>query len=121
MEKQVNDILVSREVLKLFKTSVRIIDKKHLAGIFPIDPGLLIRLKKTIPEMFNDSILKKYNVAVGYQGKTIQSDFAKLGIQEKEIRIENNIWICGIPVPWQMLRKADIDYKKFNVYLTPKR
>lgn len=120
MEKR--DIIVSKELLNLFKNSVRIIDKKHLAGIWPVDLQQLRKLKELLPEIFLDkAIMKKYDLAIGYQGKTVKNDLQKLGVDLVDTRIINDIFIHGIPVPWHLLRKAGIDYKKYNFYLTPKQ
>ena len=120
METKVNDVLVSKEVLNLFKNSTRIIDKLHIRGIRMIDAQLLKKLNEKLPEVCTESIMKKYNLAIGYQGKTVKEDFAKMGIANIDDRILSDIWIHGIPVPWQLLNKAGIDYKKFNMYYTSK-
>ena len=121
MDIKINDVIVSKEILILFKNSVRIVDKKHLAGIFPIDHELLAKLRDKLPELFNDSILKRYDIAIGYQGRAMKADFMKFGIDEMDKRIVNNIIIRGIPVPWQLLKKANIYNEKLNIYLTPKQ
>jgi len=121
MEPKKNDVIVSKEILNLFKNSVRIVDKRHLAGIFPINPELLERLRKKLPELFDESILKKYDIAIGYQGKAMKADFLRFGIDELDKRIVKNIIIQGIPVPWQLLKKANLYDEKFNIYLTPKQ
>jgi hypothetical protein len=115
------DIVLSKEVLNLFKNNVRIIDKKHLSGIIAIDIHMIERLKKVLPEMFDESIMKKYDISIGYTGKDIKKDFAQMGIEYNEKRIIEHIRLIGIPVPWQLLKKAGIDNQKFNVVLTPKQ
>ena len=50
----------------------------------------------------------------------MKDDFVKLGFEFNESRIINNINYHGIPVPWQLLKNAGIDNKKFGIILTPK-
>jgi hypothetical protein len=115
------DIIVPKEILNLFKNSVRIIDKKHLAGMWPVDIGHIKQLQKVLPELFaNEAIMKRYDIAITYNGKSMKGDFSKLGLDLIEGRIKNDIFIHGIPVPWQLLKKAGIDHQKFSVYLTPR-
>ena len=122
MKKPLKDIVVSKEILGLFRNSVRIIDKKHLAGMWPVDVRQLVKLKEMLPQLFMDeNIMKKYDIAIGYQGKTIKNDLPKLGVELVDERIIKDIFIHGIPVPWHLLRKAGIDYKKFDIVLTPKK
>jgi hypothetical protein len=122
MKRPLKDIVVSKEILGLFKNSVRIIDRKHLAGMWPVDARQLIKLKDMLPQLFLDeNIMKKYDLAIGYNGKTVKKDLPKLGVELVEDRIINDIFIHGIPVPWHLLRKAGIDYKKFDIVLTPKQ
>ena len=120
MKSNVNDIIVSKEVLKLFKNTVRVVDNWHTTGIVATEPKILSRMQKFLPEMFDESIMKKYDIAIGYKGKEIKNDFARLGMEFPE-RFTDKILICGIPVPWQLLKKAGIDHQKFNVILTPKQ
>lgn len=116
------DLVVSKEILGLFQNSVRIIDRKHLVGMWPVDARLLTKLRPMLPELVGDeNIMRKYDLAIGYNGKTMKNDFSTIGLDLIEDRIVNNILIHGIPVPWQMLKKAGIDNKKFDVTLTPKK
>jgi hypothetical protein len=115
------DITIPKEVLNLFPNAIRIIDKKHLVGIYPVDPGNLRKLQATIPELFKNEVIKqKFDVAIGYDGKSMKVDFNKLGIPMLPERIVRDIWIHGIPIPWIYLKKAGIDNKKFNFVLVPK-
>lgn len=118
MNPKTKDIIVSKEILNLFKNNVRIIDKRHLAGMWPVDVFMLKRLQDLLPQMFDKNILEKYDLAIGYKGKDIKGDFAKAGIKYVDDRIINHILIHGIPVPWQLLKKAGIDHQKFEVVLT---
>ncbi len=115
------DIIIPKEMLDLFKNTTRIIEKNHLSGFWPPDMHNLKQLQKMMPELFgNEAIMKKYNVAITYVGKSMKNDFAKMGFEFNEARIVNNVLIHGIPVPWQLLKNAGIDHKKFNIMLTPK-
>jgi len=120
MELKGNDIIVSKDVLKLFKNSVRVIDDWHLQGIIAIDPSMLIKLQKVLPEMFGKNILEKYSISIAYKGKDIKRDFINAGFEFKEERFIDKIHLAGIPVSWQLLKKAGIDHKKFDVLLAPK-
>jgi hypothetical protein len=120
MELKGNDIIVSKDVLKLFKNSVRVIDDWHLQGIIAIDPSMLIKLQKVLPEMFGKNILEKYSISIAYKGKDIKKDFHKAGFAFNEERLIDKIYLAGIPVSWQLLKKAGIDHKKFDVLLSPK-
>lgn len=121
MKSNGNDIMVSKEVLKLFKNSVRVIDFWRTQGIVAVDPKILVKLQKVLPEMFDKSILDKYNISIAYKGKEIKKDFAKMGFEFKEERFIDKIQLGGIPVSWQLLKKAGIDHQKFDVLLTPKQ
>jgi hypothetical protein len=122
MNPNVNDVIVPKELINLFKNSIRIIDKKHLAGMWPVDARQLKKLQAVIPELFAEAnIMNKYDIAITYQGKTMKNDFSKVGVDFIEDRIIKDLYIHGIPVPWQLLKKAGIDSKKFNVILTPKQ
>ncbi len=115
------DILIPKELLELFKNSVRIIDKKHLAGMWPVELKYLKQLQKKMPELFgNEAILKKFDFAISYNGKSMKNDLSKIGIEIIDERKINNILIHGIPVPWQLLKKAGVDHQKINITLTPK-
>lgn len=115
------DIVIPKEMLELFKNSIRIIEKNHLAGFWPPDLMELKKLQKSIPELFgNAAIMKKYDVAITYNGKSMKNDFSKMGFDFSNDRIVTDIFIQGIPVPWRLLKNAGIDHKKFNVILTPK-
>lgn len=115
------DLFVPKEMLDLFQNSVRIIDKRGTAGHWPVNAKIISQLKGILPEVFrNEAILKKFDVGINYKGNTIKNDFAKLGLEFNEARIINNIYFHGIPVPWQLLRNVGIDYKKFDIILTPK-
>jgi len=122
MKPVIKDIVVSKEILNLFKNSVRIIDKKHLAGMWPVDIRQLQKLQTLLPKLFmEENIMKRYDIAIAYNGKTIQKDFPKIGLVHIDERIIIPIHTQGIIVPWQLLRKAGIDHKKFNIVLTPKQ
>jgi hypothetical protein len=115
------DIIIPKELLILFKNSVRIIDKKHLAGMWPVDLKQIAKLQKMLPELFGDeAIMKKYDIAITYNGKSMKVDFQKIGLDLIDERRVHDILIHGIPVPWQLIKKAGIDNKKFNFILTPK-
>lgn len=121
MKPEPKDILVPKEILGIFKNSVRIIDKRITAGMWPVEARQFARLRKIVPELFSEAnIMNRYNFAVTYTGKKIQNDLVRNGFEFEEKRIIKNIFIYGIPVPWQMLKKAGIDHKKINVILTPK-
>jgi hypothetical protein len=121
MKSNENDIIVSKEVMKLFNHSVRVIDNWHTRGIVAIDPKILGRLQKVLPEMFDKSIMEKYNISISYKGNEMKNDFAKMGIEFKEERFTDKIQLGGIPISWQLLKKAGIDNQKFDVLLTPKQ
>jgi hypothetical protein len=115
------DIIIPKEMQDVFKNSIRIIDKKHLAGFWPVDLMHLKQLQKMIPELFRDeAIMKKYDIAVTYTGNNMKADLSSIGIESINDRLIKNIFIYGIPVPWQLLKKAGVDYKKINIVLTPK-
>jgi hypothetical protein len=115
------DIIIPKELLILFKNSVRIIDKKHLSGMWPVDLKQIGKLQKIMPELFRDeAIMKKFDLAVTYNGKSMKVDFHKIGLDLIDERRVQDILIHGIPVPWQLIKKAGIDNKKFNFILTPK-
>jgi len=120
MKPKRKDLVVSKEILDLFKNSIRIIDKKHLVGIWPVDARQLKKLQTVLPDLFMDeNIMKRYDIAIAYKGKTIKNDFSKIGLEFNEERIIRYP-LFGIPIPWRMLRIAGVDHKKFNVVLTPK-
>jgi len=105
----------------MFQNSIRVIDKKHLAGYWPVDFRQLKQLQKVLPELLgSEALAKKFDLAIAFKGKPIKSDLNKSGFEFIGDRILPDIWIHGIPVPWPWLKKAGIDYKKFNVVLTPK-
>jgi hypothetical protein len=114
------DITIPKEIFKLFPNAVRITDKRSSIGMWPVDPSKIGKLRTVVPEIFeNETIKKKFDIAVGYNGKSMKTDFAKIGIDVMPDRIINNIMLHGIPVPWTYLRKAGIDNKKFNMFLIP--
>jgi hypothetical protein len=52
--------------------------------------------------------------------KPERNDLAKSGLQVIADRIVPDIWLVGIPIPWILLRRAEIDHRKFEIVLTPK-
>lgn len=115
------DILIPKEILNGLQNSVRIIDKKHLAGYWPVEFRQLKQLQKVLPEiMGNEAIANKFDLAVGYKMKPERNDLAKSGLQVIADRIVPDIWLVGIPIPWILLRRAEIDHRKFEIVLTPK-
>ena len=89
--------------------------------MWPIDLKQIAKLQKMLPELFGDeAIMKKYDIAITYNGKSMKVDFQKIGLDLIEERRVHDILIYGIPVPWQLIKKAGIDNKKFNIFLTPK-
>jgi hypothetical protein len=153
---RVKDIVISKEILALFKNSVRIVDRLHPAGMWPVDMLKLKELQERMPGLLKDKeIMQRYDVAITYKDKVlrekstlikkrtsriridqnkiqkveiagsagvkIQNDFAKLGLVSIEDRIIRRIPLCGLLVPWRWLKKANIDHRKFDLILTPKR
>lgn len=120
MKPNVGDVVVSKEIIDLFKNSVRIIDKRHLYGMWPVDVKDIERLQVFFPEIFEKSdIRERYNIGIGYRGKTMKEDFSKLGFDFEE-ELVRKLPPVTIPIPWHFLRRAGIDHRKFNFYLTPK-
>lgn len=115
------DIVIPREILNSLPNSVRIIDKKHLAGMWPVNLSHIRQLQNKLPSLFKDeSVMNKFNLAITYKGKAMKTDFSKAGIDLIQDRVLPDILINGIPIPWQFLKKAGIDYRKFEIILTPK-
>ncbi|PKQ63132.1 hypothetical protein BZG02_10240 [Labilibaculum filiforme] len=152
---RVKDIVISKEILSLFKGSIRIVDRLHPAGMWPVDILKLKELRERIPELMKDKdIMKRYDVAIVYKDKILQEksvlkkergssirvkrnesvnvdlvgasgvkikkDFSKLGLVSVEGRIISRIPLCGLLIPWRWLKNAKIDYRKFDMILTPK-
>jgi hypothetical protein len=117
------EIIIPPELLKLFKKDpIRIIDIVRTPGMWPIDPWLLEKFKKMMPELFNNrTIMKKFDVALTYKGNTMKADLAKIGID-----LPNRIWddwqLQGFFAPPKpiLMKKAGINQKKFKVFLVPK-
>jgi|WetSurMetagenome_2_1015567.scaffolds.fasta_scaffold545002_2 hypothetical protein len=119
MKPNAKDIVISKEILDVFRNSVRVVGKPSV-GIYPLEARQLLRIKELVPELFaNEAILKKYDLGLSYRGKTMKADFAKLKIEFSEDRIIK-IPLVTVPVPWQMLKRANIDYRKIGLCLTPK-
>lgn len=115
------DILIPKEILNGLQNSVRIIDKKHLAGYWPVEFRQLKQLQKVLPAiMENEALANKFDLAVGYKMKPERNDLVKSGLQVIGDRIVHDIWLVGIPIPWLLLRRAGIDHRKFEIILTPK-
>ncbi len=115
------DILIPKEILNGLQNSVRIIDKKHLAGYWPVEFRQLKQLQKVLPEIIgNEALANKFDLAIGYKMKPERNDLAKSGLQVIADRIVPDIWLVGIPIPWILLRRAEIDHRKFEIVLTPK-
>lgn len=115
------DLTIPKELLNLFKNSARIVEKKKLAGFWPPDLQILKELEKSLPELFaNEAIMKKYDVAVTYTGRAMKNDLKKMGLLFNEERIVKDFFVHGIPVPWQLLKKAGINHQKIGVILVPK-
>ncbi|HOB85451.1 MAG TPA: hypothetical protein PKX27_08295 [Bacteroidales bacterium] len=115
------DILIPKEILNGLQNSVRIIDKRHLAGYWPVEFRQLKQLQKVLPEIIgNEALANKFDLAIGYKMKPERNDLAKSGLQVIADRIVPDIWLVGIPIPWILLRRAEIDHRKFEIVLTPK-
>lgn len=116
-----NDIIIPKEILNGLQNSIRIIDKKHLAGYWPVEFKQLRKLQELMPEILgSEALARKYDLAIGYKVKPVRGDLAKSGLQFLEDRVVPGILIRGIPVPWTFLQNAGIDNRRFEVVLTPK-
>ena len=79
------------------------------------------QLQKVLPEIIgNEALANKFDLAIGYKMKPERNDLAKSGLQVIADRIVPDIWLVGIPIPWILLRRAEIDHRKFEIVLTPK-
>lgn len=115
------DLVIPREMLNEFRVSVRVIDKKHWIGLWPIDVGMHKIFEKQFPTLYrNESFRKNYDLAMVYKGRNIKSDLSKLKIDVSKTRTYDGTIINGIPVPWYLLRRMELDYKKFDFVFTPK-
>ena len=75
------DILIPKEILNGLQNSVRIIDKRHLAGYWPVEFRQLKQLQKVLPEIIgNEALANKFDLAIGYKMKPERNDLAKSGL-----------------------------------------
>lgn len=122
----VENVLVTKELITLFKNQVRIIDIKHPDGIWPVDIRQLKRLRTLFPELLDDKILKGYDVVVTYSGKNMEEDFKRLEIQMPLVRtLPKNVPSVGIPADLrflQVLKKYREGLEKeMEVFMAPKQ
>ena len=114
-------IVISEEILRLFKDEARIVNKKDWIGLFALKAKYIKELQLKFPELMSEKIAMHYDFSIGYSGTTAKSDFAKFSHTLPEEKVQKYKLIQGIPVPWRLLQKAGLDYKKFNMLLTPKQ
>jgi hypothetical protein len=115
------DLVIPREMLNEFRVSVRVIDKRRWIGIWPIDMRIRKIFEQQFPELFrNKNFLENYEMAIVYKGNNLKKDIEKFGFGAIETKIYERMFIRGIPVPWELLRKMHIDHKKFDVMFTPR-
>jgi hypothetical protein len=115
------DLVIPREMLNEFKVSIRVIDKRHWQGIWPIDLRIRKVFEQRFPELFKNKYFQEnYDMAIVYKGKNLKKDIAKFGFDAIETKVYERIFLRGIPVPWDLLRKLNIDHKKFDVMFTPR-
>lgn len=116
------DLVIPKELLNEFRVTVRVIDKKHLAGMWPVDARIQKIFQERFPRLYeNDSILRNYDLAMVYKGRKLKSDLKKLHLDFEKLKIRDDIIINGIPVPWTILRKLNINHRRFDLIYTPKR
>ncbi|HPJ78605.1 MAG: hypothetical protein KA780_02330 [Prolixibacteraceae bacterium] len=116
----IQELKIPYDILKQFQGSVRIVEKLRWRGIWPIDPLMRKRIEEQLPQIRSSAtISKNYEWALVYKGRTLEEDLKRLGITEINPVIIKK-WLIGIPVPWRLLQNMKIDYKKFDVVLTPK-
>lgn len=67
------DIVISKEILRLFKNSIRVVDRLHPAGMWPVDMLKLKELQERLPELLKDKdIANRYDIAVIYKDKVLR-------------------------------------------------
>lgn len=116
------DLVIPQELLNEFRVTIRVIDKKHLAGMWPVDARIQKIFHGRFPRLYaNENIMKNYDLALVYKGRRLKKDLEKLDLDLNKIRIEEDIIINGIPVPWTILRKLNINHRKFDLIYAPKR
>jgi len=122
MPKFQRDLVIPHELLNEFKVTVREFDKKHWQGIWPVDANIRKIFEKRFPELYADEkFVKNYDLAMVYKGRRLEKDFNKMGFKLEREKIIPRIIINGIPVPWYILRRLDLDYRKFDFVFTPKQ
>ena len=88
---RVKDIVISKEVLALFKNSVRIVDCLHPAGMWPVDMLKLKELQEKMPHLLKDrEIMRKYDIAISYKDKVLRERSALSKKRGSRIRVEKN-------------------------------
>ena len=122
-----SDVLIPKELLEHFGKRTKIVFRVPLAGIYPLPLKEFGRLVDSIPHVFkNDNVLKTFDVAINMKIKKPTPDIFKipevltLGLDKSKIRLVDDILINGIPVPWQIIKKAGIDHNKVKVLLVPR-
>lgn len=115
------DLVIPREMLNEFKVSVRVIDKRKWAGMWPVDARIHKLFEHRFPKLYaNTTFRENYDLALVHRGKNLKKDIGKLGLELDQSKVFDRVIINGIPVPWTLLKKMDIDHKKFDVVFTPK-
>ena len=122
MPKFQKDLVIPHELLNEFKVTVREFDKKHWQGIWPVDADIRHIFEKRFPELYaNEKFVKNFDLAMVYKGRRLDKDLDKLGFKVSRDRLIPRIIINGIPVPWYILRRLDLDHRKFDFVFTPKQ
>lgn len=117
---EIKELKIPVEILKEFKGSTRIIERLRWRGIWPIDQILRHRIEEQLQQLRTSELVKKnYEFALVYKGRNLEADMRVLGISSVNPIIIKK-WLVGIPVPWRYLAKMNLDYKKFDVIMTPK-
>lgn len=121
MANQEKDLVIPQGLLTKFSNAVRIIDKKNIVGIKPLNPELLTKMESSFPEFFNDKRFQSnFEVALTYKGRNIKGDMEKAGIKLDQSRISKDIFIRGIPVPDKFLKDLALNPAKFGIIFAQK-